>query len=172
MSVYSLFVALMCLLMCLLRRILFVGVLPLTSPVTATRASLGVVLSIASVVYFREEEPYKIEFSNFIAHVAQFVILITFYAALAIDTGVMVDFGLKVRALAACVFFSNCSLFIAYFRSCACLIFHFPSPGPRHGHILGGDERVNSAPVFVAWVGPIRTREALERSNSSKSEHD
>ena len=37
------------------RRILFVGILPLVSPVSATRASLGVVLSIASIAYFREE---------------------------------------------------------------------------------------------------------------------
>jgi hypothetical protein len=30
---------------------------------------------------------------------AQFVILLTFYAALSIDTGVMVDFGLKVTII-------------------------------------------------------------------------
>jgi hypothetical protein len=77
------------------RRIAFVGLIPLTSPSTASRASTGIVLAILSVAYYREERPYRVEFTNFIAHVAQFVILITFYGALSIDTGVMMDFGLK-----------------------------------------------------------------------------
>jgi len=34
---------------------MFVGILPLTSPISATRASLGCVLAIASVAYYREE---------------------------------------------------------------------------------------------------------------------
>lgn len=37
------------------RRIAFVGILPLTSPLSATRASLGCVLAIASIAYYREE---------------------------------------------------------------------------------------------------------------------
>lgn len=53
------------------RRIFFVGILPLISPVSATRASFGCVLAIASVVYFREEQPYRVRFTNFIAYVAQ-----------------------------------------------------------------------------------------------------
>jgi hypothetical protein len=78
------------------RRVCFIGVLPLTSPVSATRASLGCILAIGSVAYFREKQPYRVAFTNFIAHAAQFVILLTYYAALSIDTGVMVDFGLQV----------------------------------------------------------------------------
>jgi hypothetical protein len=77
------------------RRIAFVSVIPLTSSVTATRASLGCVLAIISMLYYREERPFRTNFTNFIAYVAQAAILFTFYAALSIETGVMIDFGLK-----------------------------------------------------------------------------
>lgn len=77
------------------RRIAFVSLVPLTSSVTATRASLGCVLAIISMLYYREERPFRTKFTNFIAYVAQAAILFTFYAALSIETGVMVDFGLK-----------------------------------------------------------------------------
>ena len=77
------------------RRIIICGVIPLCSTVNATRASLGVVLAILSLMYFREERPYREKQVNFIAYVAQFAILVTFYAALSIDTNVMMDFGLK-----------------------------------------------------------------------------
>jgi hypothetical protein len=54
------------------RRILFVGILPLVSPVSATRASLGVVLSIASIAYFREEvrhvEPIILLYTHHLTH--------------------------------------------------------------------------------------------------------
>jgi hypothetical protein len=53
------------------RRIMFIGVLPLFTPVASKRASLGCVFAIFSVVYFREEEPFRIEFTNTIAYVAQ-----------------------------------------------------------------------------------------------------
>lgn len=72
------------------RRVVFVGVLPLASPNSATKASLGCVLAMASVVYFNSTSPYRVPYTNFIAYTAQYVILIVFYAALAIDTGVMV----------------------------------------------------------------------------------
>jgi hypothetical protein len=53
------------------RRVLFVGILPLVSPITATRASMGCVLAIASVAYYREERPYRVKYTNFISHMAQ-----------------------------------------------------------------------------------------------------
>jgi hypothetical protein len=53
------------------RRIIFVGVLPLVSSVAATRASFGCILSIISLVYFREEAPYRFESTNALAYVAQ-----------------------------------------------------------------------------------------------------
>jgi hypothetical protein len=53
------------------RRIIFIGVLPLVSPNPATRSSFGVIVAIISVAYFREEQPYRVEFTNVIAHIAQ-----------------------------------------------------------------------------------------------------
>jgi hypothetical protein len=93
------------------RRIVFIGVLPLASPVPATRASLGCVLAIMSVAYFREGRPFRVGFTNAIAHVAQFVILVTFYAALSIDTGVMVDFGLQDTGMGIFLVVTNVAIF-------------------------------------------------------------
>lgn len=45
-------------------------------------------LAVFSVAYFREERPFRVKLTNVIAYAAQFVILVTFYAALSIDTGV------------------------------------------------------------------------------------
>ena len=53
------------------RRIMFIGIVPLVSPNPATRASFGCMLAIMSVAYFREEQPYRVEFTNTIAHIAQ-----------------------------------------------------------------------------------------------------
>jgi hypothetical protein len=55
------------------RRITFIGILPLVSPDSAIRSSFGLVLSIASVAYFREEQPYCEDFTNVIAHIAQVI---------------------------------------------------------------------------------------------------
>jgi hypothetical protein len=93
------------------RRIVFVGILPLVSPITATRASMGVVLAIMSVAYYREEKPYRVGFTNFIAYMAQFTILITFYGALSIDTGVMMDFGLKDLGMGIFLLSTNILIF-------------------------------------------------------------
>ena len=88
-----------------------IGVLPLTSPVNATRASLGVVLAILSVAYYREEQPYRVKFTNSIAYLAQYTILITFYAALSIDTGSMMDFGLNDLGMGLMLVFTNLAIF-------------------------------------------------------------
>jgi hypothetical protein len=53
------------------RRIIFIGILPLISPRPAIRSSFGCVLAIVSVAYFREEQPYRVDFTNVIAHIAQ-----------------------------------------------------------------------------------------------------
>jgi hypothetical protein len=60
------------------RRIIFIGILPLTSSDPGKRASLGVVLAIMSVAYFREEQPYRISFTNFIAYAAQVCVCVFF----------------------------------------------------------------------------------------------
>jgi len=77
------------------RRVVFVSVIPLVSVNKATRASLGCVLAVLSMLYYREEKPFRTTFTNLIAYIAQAAILMTFYAALSIETGVMIDFGLK-----------------------------------------------------------------------------
>jgi hypothetical protein len=55
------------------RRITFIGVLPLISPISSIRSSVGMVLAFASAAYFREEEPYQVSFTNVIAHIAQVI---------------------------------------------------------------------------------------------------
>jgi len=53
------------------RRITFIGILPLVSRQSSTRASFGCFLAILSVVYFSENKPYRVKFTNIIAFVAQ-----------------------------------------------------------------------------------------------------
>jgi hypothetical protein len=72
----------------------FVSAVPLVSPSPAKRASLGCVLAIVSLVFYREVSPFNTKFTNLLAYMAQLVIFLTFYAALSIETGQMIDFGL------------------------------------------------------------------------------
>jgi hypothetical protein len=53
------------------RRIIFIGVLPLLTPNTSKRASVGCMFAIMSLVYFREEFPFRVAFTNTIACIAQ-----------------------------------------------------------------------------------------------------
>jgi hypothetical protein len=76
------------------RRIMFIGVLPLFTPSSSKRASLGCTFAMMSFVCFREQEPFREKFTNTIACIAQITILLTFYTALSIETGVVIDFGL------------------------------------------------------------------------------
>jgi hypothetical protein len=55
------------------RRIMYVGVLPLFTPNSSKRASLGCIFAISSYVYFREEEPFRVSFTNNIACIAQVI---------------------------------------------------------------------------------------------------
>jgi hypothetical protein len=93
------------------RRILFVSIIPLSSNIKATRASLGCILGVLSMIYFRAENPFRREFNNIIAYVAQTAIFITFYAALSIETGVMVDFGLSAAGMGLFLVITNISVF-------------------------------------------------------------
>jgi len=76
------------------RRMVFVSAVPLVSPSPAKRAFLGCVLAIVSLVFYREVSPFNTKFTNLLAYMAQLVIFLTFYAALSIETGQMIDFGL------------------------------------------------------------------------------
>jgi hypothetical protein len=93
------------------RRILFVSIIPLSSNIKATRASLGCILGVLSMIYFRAENPFRREFNNIIAYVAQTAIFITFYAALSIETGVMIDFGLSAAGMGIFLVITNISVF-------------------------------------------------------------
>jgi len=70
----------------LYRRVLFTGVLPLLSKDPAIRAYIGCLLAFISIIYFREQLPYRTGFTNIIGVVAQYLILIVFLAALMIQT--------------------------------------------------------------------------------------
>jgi len=97
------------------RRIIFIGILPLISPRPAIRSSFGCVLAILSVAYFREEQPYRVDFTNVIAHMAQFSILITFYSALSIASGAVVNFGLEGYRLGVFLIILNLVVLILSF---------------------------------------------------------
>jgi serine/threonine protein kinase len=68
------------------RRILFIGVLPLLSTASSRRAAFGVFFSLCSAVFYREINPFINGANNLLVFVAQYAILVTFAAALAIET--------------------------------------------------------------------------------------
>jgi hypothetical protein len=89
----------------LYRRILFTGVLPLTTRDISIVAYMGSFLAILSAVYYRELVPYRVKFTNFIAVIGQYVILLVFMAVLLIESGSlkalhMTDFTLGLILLA------------------------------------------------------------------------
>jgi len=69
-----------------LRRIAFIGLLPLLTTNNARRAAFGVFFSLCSSVFYREVEPFARTVNNVLVHVAQLVIFMTYAAALAIET--------------------------------------------------------------------------------------
>jgi hypothetical protein len=77
------------------RRIMFIGIIPLCSNDSASRASLGLLLAIISLVYFGRYKPYRVHFTNVIAFVGQVSILVTFYAALTLESDSLVNIGLE-----------------------------------------------------------------------------
>eukprot|EP00615_Pteridomonas_danica_P006215 CAMPEP_0114345144 /NCGR_PEP_ID=MMETSP0101-20121206/11986_1 /TAXON_ID=38822 ORGANISM="Pteridomonas danica, Strain PT" /NCGR_SAMPLE_ID=MMETSP0101 /ASSEMBLY_ACC=CAM_ASM_000211 /LENGTH=724 /DNA_ID=CAMNT_0001480919 /DNA_START=816 /DNA_END=2990 /DNA_ORIENTATION=- len=48
-----------------------------------------------SVAFYREEQPFRVDFTNFIAFIAQYVILLVYYCGLSLSTGLVIDFGLS-----------------------------------------------------------------------------
>lgn len=76
------------------RRIVFVSVIPLIGEDGSTRAYAGCVLALFSTIFFRELTPFRVEFSNFLGVLAQYVILASFMAALLIETGSLEAFNL------------------------------------------------------------------------------
>ena len=70
------------------RRVFFVGIVPLISPDSSRRAAFGLFAAICSAVCFRELEPFRAPIANLLSHVAQYVIMLNYGAALCISTGV------------------------------------------------------------------------------------
>jgi hypothetical protein len=74
-------------------------------------------LAIMSVAYFREEQPYRVDFTNVIAHIAQYSILITFYCALSIvGSNSLVTFGLQGSNFGWFLILINLVIFILAFQ--------------------------------------------------------
>ena len=70
------------------RRVFFVGIVPLISPKSSRRAAFGLFAAICSAVSLRELEPFRVPIANLLSHVAQYVIMLNYGAALCISTGV------------------------------------------------------------------------------------
>ena len=71
----------------MLRRVVFIGVLPLLSSKSSRRAAFGMVFATSSAVLFREVEPFARPATNVLAVCGQYAILFTFGVALAINVG-------------------------------------------------------------------------------------
>jgi hypothetical protein len=76
----------------LYRRILFIAVLPLLSTHYSIRASFGCLLALICIYIMREIQPYREEFANTLAYVSQFVVFITYHAALSVETSSQMNF--------------------------------------------------------------------------------
>jgi hypothetical protein len=68
------------------RRIVFIGVLPLLTTKASRRAAFGIFFSLISLAMYRELEPFRARSNNVLVYVAQYAILLTYGAALAIET--------------------------------------------------------------------------------------
>ena len=100
----------------LYRRIFFIGVLPLISADPANRAYIGCGLALVSAIYFREMTPFRIPFTNFVAVVAQYSILVTFMAALILETDSLEKFGIGGFGLGVLLCSVNGTIiFLAFF---------------------------------------------------------
>ena len=69
------------------RRTLFVGALPLFSQSHYVCASVGVLLSLMSVIVYRELEPFERSENNVLNYASQYGLALTYMAALVILTG-------------------------------------------------------------------------------------
>jgi len=70
------------------RRVIFIGVLPLLTQNSPRRAAIGVVMSVCSLAFYREFEPFSRRANNLLVYVAQYTILVTFLTGWAIDSDV------------------------------------------------------------------------------------
>merc|ERR1712023_437868 len=61
----------------------------------SSRGYIGALLALISAVYFREVCPYRIDFTNVIAVVAQYTLMILYLSAVKIETDSLSKFGLS-----------------------------------------------------------------------------
>lgn len=90
------------------RRTIMIGILPLLAASTALRAVLGEVFALMSLVCFRETEPFLQHATNLLAAVSQYCVLVTFGAALIIETGI--SQGLNSFAFGCALVLCNISI--------------------------------------------------------------
>ena len=72
----------------MIRRVFFCGVIPLMSEKTFARGLIGLALSLASIVTYREVMPFRNKFASTLGHASQIVIFVVFGGAVAIEGGV------------------------------------------------------------------------------------
>jgi len=75
----------------MIRRVFFCGVIPLMSEKTFTRGLIGLALSLASIVTFREVMPFRNKFASALGHASQIVIFVVFGAAVTIEADLKVN---------------------------------------------------------------------------------
>jgi hypothetical protein len=89
-----------------------VSVIPLMGSDNAVKAYIGSGLAFLSTIYFREMSPYRVEFTNFIAVIAQYVILAGFMAALLIDSDSLDSYGVSNFVLGCILLALNLTIII------------------------------------------------------------
>ena len=72
----------------MLLRVVFCGVISTVTKSTLQRGMIGQMLSLVSLMVYREVMPFRVGFASIIVHVAQLVLFLTFSAAVVIETGV------------------------------------------------------------------------------------
>ena len=87
----------------------------------AAKGYLGALLALLSAIYFREMVPFREDFTNVIAVVAQYSIMTVYLAALMIQSGSLEKFGLSDFLLGcilsgATIIVIVMALYVAYHR--------------------------------------------------------
>lgn len=92
------------------RRILFISIIPLLSK--QYRSTFSCLITFLFIYVFRERQPFREEFSNSLAYLSQFSILLTFHAALSIETSTEWNYFFKNQSLGLWLIFINLLPFI------------------------------------------------------------
>jgi len=96
----------------LYRRIMFIAIIPLCGQNPIVKGYIGACLSICSMIYYREISPYRFAFTNVLATVAQYQILIIYLSALLMQTGAMSTLGLSAGTLGSIMLCTNLMILI------------------------------------------------------------